>query len=141
MSQYYVSPENHNENQQHSDILVGGMPNFLQGLCHWFGAVTFLSGQLLLGNRTLRLVLVLGLHSLAIDSSCSKTLMSFECFSFLFFSFFVSNESPTQHQYAWVFSFFTVGKAFAVATAVIFGGATLIFGLVVSKLELQNVSN
>lgn len=31
-----------------------------------------------------------------------------------------------------------VGKAFAVATAVIFGGATLIFGLVVSKLELQN---
>jgi hypothetical protein len=85
VSQYYVSPENHNENQQHSDILVGGMPNFLQGLCHWFGAVTFLSGQLLLRNLTVRLVLVLGLHSLAIDSSCSKTLMSFECF--LFFSF------------------------------------------------------
>lgn len=34
----------------------------------------------------------------------------------------------------------TVGKAFAVATAIIFGGATLIFGLAVSKLEMQNVS-
>lgn len=34
--------------------------------------------------------------------------------------------------------FAQIGKAFAVATAIIFGGATLIFGLAVSKLELQN---
>ncbi|KAF3966877.1 hypothetical protein ACB098_06G091300 [Castanea mollissima] len=34
--------------------------------------------------------------------------------------------------------FAQIGKAFAVATAIIFGGATLIFGLAVSKLEMQN---
>lgn len=38
------------------------------------------------------------------------------------------------------FCFFTVGKAFAVGTAIVFGGATLIFGLAVSRLELHNVS-
>ncbi|XP_015881157.3 uncharacterized protein LOC107417107 [Ziziphus jujuba] len=31
-----------------------------------------------------------------------------------------------------------VGKAFAIATAIIFGGATLVFGLAASKLELQS---
>ncbi|OMO88854.1 hypothetical protein CCACVL1_08164 [Corchorus capsularis] len=31
-----------------------------------------------------------------------------------------------------------VGKAFAVATVIIFGGATLIFGMAVSKLDLHN---
>ncbi|EXB37818.1 hypothetical protein L484_004077 [Morus notabilis] len=31
-----------------------------------------------------------------------------------------------------------IGKAFAVATALVFGGATLIFGMAVSKLELQS---
>ncbi|XP_028806093.1 uncharacterized protein LOC114760944 isoform X2 [Neltuma alba] len=31
-----------------------------------------------------------------------------------------------------------VGKAFAVATAVVFGGATLVFGMVASKLDLKN---
>ncbi|KAG2716941.1 hypothetical protein I3843_03G152000 [Carya illinoinensis] len=31
-----------------------------------------------------------------------------------------------------------VGKAFAVGTAIVFGGATLIFGLAVSRLELHN---
>ena len=36
---------------------------------------------------------------------------------------------------------FIVGKAFAVATAFVFGGAALVFGMVASKLELQNVSN
>lgn len=39
-----------------------------------------------------------------------------------------------------VFCFSVVGKAFAVATAVVFGGATLLFGMAVSKLQLQNVS-
>ncbi|PON84510.1 coiled-coil protein [Trema orientale] len=31
-----------------------------------------------------------------------------------------------------------IGKAFAIATAVVFGGATLMFGMAVSMLELQN---
>ncbi|XP_062106053.1 uncharacterized protein LOC133817521 [Humulus lupulus] len=31
-----------------------------------------------------------------------------------------------------------IGKAFAVATTAVFGGATLMFGMAVSKLELQN---
>ncbi|KAF3443432.1 hypothetical protein FNV43_RR13114 [Rhamnella rubrinervis] len=31
-----------------------------------------------------------------------------------------------------------IGKAFAVATAIVFGGATLLFGLAASKLEMQN---
>lgn len=31
-----------------------------------------------------------------------------------------------------------IGKAFAVATAIVFGGATLVFGLAASKLELHN---
>ncbi|CAN0914420.1 hypothetical protein LINGRAHAP2_LOCUS28563 [Linum grandiflorum] len=31
-----------------------------------------------------------------------------------------------------------IGKAFAVATALVFGGSALVFGLAVSKLELQN---
>ncbi|PQM38030.1 uncharacterized protein Pyn_13245 [Prunus yedoensis var. nudiflora] len=31
-----------------------------------------------------------------------------------------------------------IGKAFAVATAVVFGGATLLFGMAVSKLQLHN---
>ncbi|KAL8511211.1 hypothetical protein ACS0TY_017871 [Phlomoides rotata] len=31
-----------------------------------------------------------------------------------------------------------IGSAFAAATAIVFGGATLIFGLVASKLEVQN---
>ncbi|KAH1211706.1 hypothetical protein GmHk_14G040091 [Glycine max] len=34
-----------------------------------------------------------------------------------------------------------VGKAFAVATAFVFGGAALVFGMVASKLELQNMSD
>ncbi|XP_057955952.1 uncharacterized protein LOC131149498 [Malania oleifera] len=34
-----------------------------------------------------------------------------------------------------------IGKAFAVATAIIFGGATLMFGLVSSKLELHNTDD
>ncbi|RDX87629.1 hypothetical protein CR513_30874, partial [Mucuna pruriens] len=34
-----------------------------------------------------------------------------------------------------------VGKAFAVATAVVFGGAALVFGMVASKLELHNISD
>lgn len=33
-----------------------------------------------------------------------------------------------------------VGKAFAIATALVFGGASLVFGLAASKLELRNVS-
>ncbi|KAL9347610.1 hypothetical protein Peur_058976 [Populus x canadensis] len=33
---------------------------------------------------------------------------------------------------------FTVGKAFAVATAIVFGGATLVFSLAASKLDLRN---
>lgn len=33
-----------------------------------------------------------------------------------------------------------VGKAFAVATALVFGGATLIFGLTISKLDIDNAS-
>ena len=33
-----------------------------------------------------------------------------------------------------------VGKAFAVATVIIFGGGTLLFGMAVSKLDLHNVS-
>ncbi|KAG4964591.1 hypothetical protein JHK85_039566 [Glycine max] len=33
------------------------------------------------------------------------------------------------------------GKAFAVATAFVFGGAALVFGMVASKLELQNAEN
>jgi hypothetical protein len=36
---------------------------------------------------------------------------------------------------------FTVGKAFAVATAIVFGGATLVFSFAASKLDLRNVSN
>lgn len=36
--------------------------------------------------------------------------------------------------------FLQVGKAFAVATVVVFGGATLMFGLAVSKLQVHNVS-
>ncbi|KAJ7960351.1 Coiled-coil protein [Quillaja saponaria] len=34
-----------------------------------------------------------------------------------------------------------VGKAFAVATAIIFGGAALVFGMVASKLELHNIDD
>ncbi|KAF7815387.1 uncharacterized protein G2W53_029356 [Senna tora] len=34
-----------------------------------------------------------------------------------------------------------VGKAFAVATAVVFGGATLVFGIAASKLDLENISD
>ena len=34
---------------------------------------------------------------------------------------------------------FIVGKAFAVATAIVFGGAALVFGMVASKLELHSV--
>ncbi|CAJ1971152.1 unnamed protein product [Sphenostylis stenocarpa] len=34
-----------------------------------------------------------------------------------------------------------VGKAFAVATAFVFGGAALVFGMVASKLELHNISD
>ncbi|KAL2316981.1 hypothetical protein Fmac_030857 [Flemingia macrophylla] len=34
-----------------------------------------------------------------------------------------------------------VGKAFAVATAIVFGGAALVFGMVASKLELHNVGD
>ncbi|KAK6142428.1 hypothetical protein DH2020_022776 [Rehmannia glutinosa] len=34
-----------------------------------------------------------------------------------------------------------IGSAFAVATAIVFGGATLIFGLAASKLELQNTDD
>jgi hypothetical protein len=36
---------------------------------------------------------------------------------------------------------FIVGKAFAIATAVVFGGAALVIGTVASKLELHNVSD
>lgn len=36
--------------------------------------------------------------------------------------------------------FSVVGKAFAVATVIVFGGASLIFGFTASKLEIQNVS-
>lgn len=39
-----------------------------------------------------------------------------------------------------VFCSSVVGKAFAVATAIVFGGATFVFGLAVSKLQVQNVS-
>lgn len=38
-----------------------------------------------------------------------------------------------------VFCFSVVGKAFAVATAIVFGGSTLVFGLAVSRLQVQNV--
>ncbi|ESW13615.1 hypothetical protein PHAVU_008G211400 [Phaseolus vulgaris] len=34
-----------------------------------------------------------------------------------------------------------VGKAFAVATAFVFGGAALVFGMVASKLELHNIND
>ncbi|CAK9139622.1 unnamed protein product [Ilex paraguariensis] len=34
-----------------------------------------------------------------------------------------------------------IGKAFAVATAIVFGGATLTFGMAASKLELHNVDD
>ncbi|KAM1411600.1 hypothetical protein COP1_024269 [Malus domestica] len=34
--------------------------------------------------------------------------------------------------------FTQIGKAFAVATAVVFGGATLLLGMAISKLQLQN---
>ncbi|XP_054795248.1 uncharacterized protein LOC129300696 [Prosopis cineraria] len=34
-----------------------------------------------------------------------------------------------------------VGKAFAVATALVFGGATLVFGMVASKLDLKNLDD
>ncbi|GER48222.1 hypothetical protein STAS_25384 [Striga asiatica] len=34
-----------------------------------------------------------------------------------------------------------IGSAFAIATALVFGGATLIFGLIVSKLELHNTDD
>lgn len=33
-----------------------------------------------------------------------------------------------------------VGKAFAVATVIVFGGASVVFGLAASKLEVHNVS-
>jgi hypothetical protein len=36
---------------------------------------------------------------------------------------------------------FIVGKAFAIATAVVFGGAAMVIGMVASKLELHNVSD
>ena len=36
--------------------------------------------------------------------------------------------------------FYIVGKAFAVATAIVFGGAALMFGMAASKLELHEVS-
>lgn len=38
------------------------------------------------------------------------------------------------------FPFMTVGAAFAIATALVFGGGSLILALVVSKLEVHNVS-
>lgn len=41
---------------------------------------------------------------------------------------------------AFVFNFI-VGKAFAIATAVVFGGAAMVIGMVASKLELHNVSD
>ncbi|KAK4275981.1 hypothetical protein QN277_018985 [Acacia crassicarpa] len=34
-----------------------------------------------------------------------------------------------------------VGKAFAIATAIVFGGATLVFGMVASKLDLKNIED
>ncbi|KAK4275980.1 hypothetical protein QN277_018984 [Acacia crassicarpa] len=34
-----------------------------------------------------------------------------------------------------------VGKAFAIATAIVFGGATLVFGMVASKLDLKNIND
>ncbi|XP_027333058.1 uncharacterized protein LOC113847925 [Abrus precatorius] len=34
-----------------------------------------------------------------------------------------------------------VGKAFAVATTIVFGGAALVFGMVASKLEVDNISD
>ncbi|KAI4305776.1 hypothetical protein L6164_029121 [Bauhinia variegata] len=34
-----------------------------------------------------------------------------------------------------------VGKAFAIATAIVFGGTTVVFGVAASKLELQSVSD
>ncbi|TKY57026.1 hypothetical protein E2542_SST21472 [Spatholobus suberectus] len=34
-----------------------------------------------------------------------------------------------------------VGKAFAIATTVVFGGAALVFGMVASKLDLNNISD
>ncbi|KAK7276537.1 hypothetical protein RIF29_17678 [Crotalaria pallida] len=34
-----------------------------------------------------------------------------------------------------------VGKAFAVATAIVFGGAALVFGIVASKLDLHNIND
>lgn len=36
---------------------------------------------------------------------------------------------------------FIVGKAFAIATAVVFGGAAMVISTVASKLELHNVSD
>lgn len=39
-----------------------------------------------------------------------------------------------------IFRFTQVGKAFAVATTIVFGGAALMFGVAASKLELHNVS-
>ncbi|KAK6142429.1 hypothetical protein DH2020_022777 [Rehmannia glutinosa] len=51
--------------------------------------------------------------------------------------------SLPQHAYiiSAIFAFWAVGSAFAVATAIVFGGATLIFGLAASKLELQNTDD
>lgn len=37
-------------------------------------------------------------------------------------------------------SWLAVGSAFAIATAIVFGGATLIFGVAASRLEMHNVS-
>ncbi|KAI9116811.1 hypothetical protein K1719_012177 [Acacia pycnantha] len=34
-----------------------------------------------------------------------------------------------------------VGKAFAIATAIVFGGATLVFGMVASKLDLRHIDD
>lgn len=34
---------------------------------------------------------------------------------------------------------YVVGKAFAVATVILFGGATAIFGMTASKLDVHNV--
>lgn len=41
--------------------------------------------------------------------------------------------------FIFMFDLRVVGKAFAVATAIVFGGGSLMFGIVVSKLDLQNV--
>ena len=54
---------------------------------------------------------------------------------------FVAKENMLKiFKFLFSFPFLVVGKAFAIATGVVFGGATLMFGVAASKLELQNVS-